>query len=299
MSTNKKATTTPTKSKKVAPVVAVDERSERILAIRAALKERDDARDGGDYGKSDQIRDRLVKDYEVELIDQKNGPSGFKFRDGSSTKLTPGVSLPTSDKKQSKSKTTPETNNNTSTTTPSSASKKKRSREEEDKPATSSSNKKQKPAASVAVVSAAAEKEKERNKALLAATVQKKQNGGEAPEVAGSASRMMAGVQVTTLKRGTGSRISKVGDKLQVYYVGKLQATQKVFDSCINKKPFSFRLGRGEVIPGWDVGMLGMTLGETRRLVIPPEKAYGRQGAPPSIPSNATLNFEVSLIGFA
>lgn len=99
------------KAKKVS-AVTLDDRSKKILAIRAALKERDDARDNGDYGKSDVIRDRLVKDYDIEIIDQKNGPSGFKFKDGSSTKLSAGVNMPT-------------------TTAPSSASK-KRSREEDD-----------------------------------------------------------------------------------------------------------------------------------------------------------------------
>ena len=58
-----------------------------------------------------------------------------------------------------------------------------------------------------------------------------------------------------------------------------------------------FRLGRGEVIRGWDIGFMGMSVGAKRKLTIPPEKAYGRQGSPPVIPSNATLVFEVTLLG--
>jgi hypothetical protein len=115
---NSKEKSVVAKVKKVS-TVNLDERSKKILAIRAALKERDDARDNGDYGKSDVIRDKLVNDYDIEIFDQKNGPSGFKFKDGSSTKLSAGVNLPTT------SSTT------TKDAAPSSASK-KRSREEDD-----------------------------------------------------------------------------------------------------------------------------------------------------------------------
>jgi FK506-binding nuclear protein len=135
----------------------------------------------------------------------------------------------------------------------------------------------------------------DRNKSVVSSLLKK----DAAPESQGNNTRNISGIQITTLQRGLpGGRVSKVGDKLMVHYVGKLQSNQKVFDAAL-KKPFSFRLGRGEVITGWDLGMLGMTVGEKRRLVIPPEKAYGKRGAPPSIPANATLIFEVSLVNFA
>ena len=66
-----------------------------------------------------------------------------------------------------------------------------------------------------------------------------------------------------------------------------------VFDSCLKGKPFKFRLGAGEVIKGWDVGIEGMKVGGKRRLSIPPQMAYGAKGAPPDIPANSHLVFEV------
>ena len=66
-----------------------------------------------------------------------------------------------------------------------------------------------------------------------------------------------------------------------------------VFDSCLKGKPFKFRLGAGEVIKGWDVGIEGMKVGGKRRLTIPPQMAYGAKGAPPDIPANSHLVFEV------
>ena len=66
-----------------------------------------------------------------------------------------------------------------------------------------------------------------------------------------------------------------------------------VFDSCLKGKPFKFRLGAGEVIKGWDVGVEGMKVGGKRRLTIPPQMAYGAKGAPPDIPANSHLVFEV------
>lgn len=75
-------------------------------------------------------------------------------------------------------------------------------------------------------------------------------------------------------------------------YIGKL-TNGKVFDSNTKGKPFSFKLGRGEVIKGWDEGVTGMKIGEERRLTCPPQLAYGSRGAPPDIPKNATLVFDI------
>jgi FK506-binding nuclear protein len=79
-----------------------------------------------------------------------------------------------------------------------------------------------------------------------------------------------------------------------MHYVGRLKTNNKIFDS--SKRPFAFRLGRGEVIKGWDIGCTGMKVGGKRTLTIPPEKGYGRSGAPPAIPPNATLVFDISLV---
>ncbi|KAH9322265.1 hypothetical protein KI387_016904, partial [Taxus chinensis] len=76
------------------------------------------------------------------------------------------------------------------------------------------------------------------------------------------------------------------GSKVSVYYTGKLKKNGKLFDSNIGRKPFQFRLGVGEVISGWDVGVNGMRIGDKRRLTIPPSMGYGAKGAG-EIPGNA------------
>uniref|UniRef100_A0A1E1XI77 FK506-binding protein n=1 Tax=Amblyomma aureolatum TaxID=187763 RepID=A0A1E1XI77_9ACAR len=100
------------------------------------------------------------------------------------------------------------------------------------------------------------------------------------------------GVACTDLRVGSGP-LAKPGRIMHVYYTGKL-ANNKVFDSCTSGKAFSFRLGKQEVIKGWDAGVHGMKVGGRRRLVIPPSQAYGsaRMGA---IPPNSTLYFDVEL----
>lgn len=82
---------------------------------------------------------------------------------------------------------------------------------------------------------------------------------------------------------------------LLVYYEGRLQSTNKVFDSSKAGDGFTFQLGRKEVISAWDIGIAGMRVGGKRRIVCPPSVAYGAKGAPPRIPPNATLVFEVEL----
>ena len=89
---------------------------------------------------------------------------------------------------------------------------------------------------------------------------------------------------------------AKAGDTVTVDYTGWLMDGTK-FDSSIDRKqPFTFPLGGGQVIPGWDKGVQGMKVGGTRILVIPPDLAYGDQGAGGVIPPGATLKFEVKLL---
>ena len=71
---------------------------------------------------------------------------------------------------------------------------------------------------------------------------------------------------------------------------------KKVFDQTRGAKTFTFRLGRGEVIKGWDLGVLGMRRGGTRTITCPPAAAYGKGGSPPSIPPNSTLVFTVTVV---
>ena len=107
----------------------------------------------------------------------------------------------------------------------------------------------------------------------------------------------------TDLTPGTGVEAA-AGQTVSVHYTGWLydegaaDHKGKKFDSSKDRgEPFSFRLGAAEVIPGWDTGVAGMKVGGSRRLTIPPEMAYGRRGAGGVIPPNATLVFDVDLLG--
>lgn len=104
------------------------------------------------------------------------------------------------------------------------------------------------------------------------------------------------GVQVEILKEGSGVE-TKGGDRVSVNYLGTLENGIK-FDSSYDRGvPFEFTLGEGRVISGWEIGVLGMKVGEKRKLIIPSELAYGAAGAGSEIPPNAILIFEVELLG--
>lgn len=98
------------------------------------------------------------------------------------------------------------------------------------------------------------------------------------------------------IQAGTGAE-AKVGDVVVVHYTGTL-LDGKVFDSSVPRgEPFEFKLGEGSVIAGWEEGVKGMKIGEKARLTIPSAMAYGAQGAGGVIPPNATLVFEIELLG--
>jgi len=106
--------------------------------------------------------------------------------------------------------------------------------------------------------------------------------------------RTVQGVTIDDKKVGEG-RAAKKGDRIGMRYIGKLQ-NGKVFDSNKKGKPFTFKLGVGEVIKGWDIGVAGMTVGGERRITVPAAQGYGSRGAPPDIPPNATLVFDVKCL---
>jgi len=100
----------------------------------------------------------------------------------------------------------------------------------------------------------------------------------------------------TDLVVGTGAEATD-GKKVTVHYTLWLASNDKRIESSHDtKKPKSFRLGAGQVIKGWDLGVPGMKVGGKRKLVLPPELGYGGAGAPPSIPGGATLVFEIELL---
>lgn len=101
------------------------------------------------------------------------------------------------------------------------------------------------------------------------------------------------GIIIEDHKVGDG-KPAKKGNKIGMRYIGKLK-NGKVFDKNTNGRPFNFKLGHGEVIKGWDIGVKGMTVGGERRIVIPAAYAYGKQ-ALPGIPANSELTFDVKLV---
>jgi FKBP-type peptidyl-prolyl cis-trans isomerase len=107
-----------------------------------------------------------------------------------------------------------------------------------------------------------------------------------------------SGLKYVELKDGTG-QAAKSGDTVTVHYTGWLKNGKK-FDSSVDRgEPFTFRLGAGMVIKGWDEGVQGIKVGGKRKLIIPPELGYGKRGAGRVIPPDAELTFEVELLKVA
>merc|ERR1711963_1312701 len=97
-------------------------------------------------------------------------------------------------------------------------------------------------------------------------------------------------------KPDTCDKVARNGDMLSMHYVGTLESGSKFDSSYDRSEPFKFQIGVGQVIQGWEEGVLGMCDGEKRRLIVPPQLGYGDQGAGDIIPGGATLYFEIELL---
>jgi peptidylprolyl isomerase len=118
--------------------------------------------------------------------------------------------------------------------------------------------------------------------------------GTTRPKPAAQMTTTPSGLQYRDVVVGKGAQ-PKEGDTVVVNYTGRF-TNGKIFDTSVGKRPFEFKLGRGEVIKGWDEGVASMHVGGKRKLVIPPDLAYGAGGYPGVIPPNSTLTFDVELL---
>lgn len=121
------------------------------------------------------------------------------------------------------------------------------------------------------------------------------QGAGGPPAVSGTPTVTADGLQIIDIEVGTGAS-AEPGQTVEVNYTGWLADGTKFESSLDRGQTFSFVLGAGRVIEGWDEGVAGMKVGGQRRLIIPPALAYGETGYPPIIPANAELTFDVQLI---
>ncbi len=129
----------------------------------------------------------------------------------------------------------------------------------------------------------------------FALTALQNRNSTSSSTGSGQATTSSSGLQMIDEVVGSGQE-AKTGDTVSVNYTGWLADGTKFDSSYDRNQAFDFTLGAGDVIKGWDEGVVGMKVGGKRKLVIPPDLAYGAGGYPPVIPANATLTFEVDLV---
>lgn len=104
------------------------------------------------------------------------------------------------------------------------------------------------------------------------------------------------GVEIETMKPGDGKTFPKAGQTVTVHYTGTFTDGKKFDSSRDRNQPFKFKIGKGQVIKGWDEGVAQMSIGQRAKLTCSPDYAYGADGHPGAIPPNSTLIFDVELI---
>ena len=130
-----------------------------------------------------------------------------------------------------------------------------------------------------------------------AVAAKKKKQEAELAALTKKAKTTASGLKYVVTRPGTGPKPAP-GTSIKVHYAGRLTDGTPFDNSYSRGQPIEFKVGTGMVIPGWDEALLDMTKGEKRTLIIPPNLAYGPEGRPPVIPQNATLVFDVEMIGF-
>ena len=142
---------------------------------------------------------------------------------------------------------------------------------------------------------------KEKKEEKTPAKKEEKKKEAPKPETPASGGKQLKrefknGMEILNVAMGqVDGKKAEPGKRVTMKYVGRLQSG-KIFDQTKGNATFQFRLGIGEVIKGWDVGVAGMRVGDKRRLTIPPAMAYGKKGVKGAIPGNATLIFDVELV---
>lgn len=121
---------------------------------------------------------------------------------------------------------------------------------------------------------------------------------GQTTQPTGATRTTATGLKIIEVQKLSQPMTAQTGDMVWVHYTGRLPGSTTPFDSSIPRnEPIAFQLGAGRVIDGWEEGLVGMQVGEKRQLIIPPSLAYKAEGRPPRIPPNATLEFDIELIG--
>ncbi|KIK45116.1 hypothetical protein CY34DRAFT_801970 [Suillus luteus UH-Slu-Lm8-n1] len=145
----------------------------------------------------------------------------------------------------------------------------------------------------VAAEEKAAEPKGEKEEEKKADKKDKKKQKGSEEKKGGASKELAGGVKIRDVKTGDG-KAAKNGARVSMRYIGKLQ-NGKVFDQNTKGKPFTFKLGTGDVIKGWDIGVAGMQIGGEREIIVPPAMGYGARKMS-DIPANSTLIFEVKCL---